>query len=367
MFCSADCLGLGALPLRGFRFTHNHKRGANTALVLGVGPARPFRPTCLGRGRSKRQYTHRREVVHAAASVWENRGRGGPTDGKKNPRRRPYPFGHGLGPLRGPKPSPNGGGTHQCPYPVFLASGAPDPPLPQHSLAKEIGKVHQSGPCNIVWGGALPPPAMESADSRVQSPRGHLGRNVRERCCISATKTPLAWGPLGREWCATPRSTQRTLLVPHFALVRAEGFGVPTTTGPRRSDRTFPATVCFPTLAEGRNADLQGLAHHLSRRLKTSWPSVSPRRGLVPQKACQQSLGWQLVTFCRRPGATSCSDVVPGPRLVPASRPVPVGRRPGQGDFTKRSYVCGRLRTSRPRAPPARRRRSCARRAADHA
>ena len=31
---------------------------------------------CPGRGRDKRQYTHRREVVHAAASVWENMGRG---------------------------------------------------------------------------------------------------------------------------------------------------------------------------------------------------------------------------------------------------------------------------------------------------
>ena len=55
-------------------------------------------------------------------------------------------------------------------------------------------------PISIGAGVANPPRRMQSADSRVLSPRGHLGRNMRERCCATAARSPLAWGHSGRKW-----------------------------------------------------------------------------------------------------------------------------------------------------------------------
>ena len=73
---------------------------------------------CLGRGRDRRQYTHRREVVHAAANVWKKREGGrmaiGHRTSSSSPPARTPPW-----PVTGATAVFQRGRTYQCPRPCI--------------------------------------------------------------------------------------------------------------------------------------------------------------------------------------------------------------------------------------------------------
>ena len=140
---------------------------------------------------------------------------------------------------------------------------------------------------------------------------------------------------------------------------------------PRRSDRTFPATVRLRARAAGLKSDLQGLAHHLSRRLNVFLrkscrfagrqqpvrsrtvvgPAAASTGFATPRcrstrktkknktkntKTNEQRLGWQLGAF---PTGSQMRHRAAVPHLAPGLCPPPASSRWATGLDEAISYA----------------------------